>query len=411
MKNTVKEIFLSLSDDLLKGEEWIDRVRKTLDKAKAVALADEQGELGQLVSYLAERNHDRPFTQAELDRIASSVEPPEIKPLVGERLVDAIAREMAETPHGPEKRILMDRLRHEATALVRDYVKENSVLYRILPPNPASDNVVYNDRHELGVYCDLEPDAPAAKWVPTNTEPTGEYVSDPRYWIPMSRVITPEVRIDVVDILRGRKRIGALLEEAGRGIVELLDRHLMDAVDGICKEADGPGTADFADSNDVSGRISNPNRISGKCQWMAGLPTTYEGFMDATKMLPCGNENGKFVCRNRCLLSNDVTAARLIRGVYGPPKPEDYENGVCHEDILGVKAFFTTNRDLVKDGDVYFFAEPDFLGRFLRMDDWTVYMKNEAFFLEFFAYFMGGFAIGNTAGVALAQFDMGGEAV
>ena len=56
MKNTVKEIFLSLSEDLLKGEEWIDRVRKTLDKAKSVALADEQGELGQLVGPVGEQD-------------------------------------------------------------------------------------------------------------------------------------------------------------------------------------------------------------------------------------------------------------------------------------------------------------------------------------------------------------------
>jgi hypothetical protein len=34
-----------------------------------------------------------------------------------------------------------------------------------------------------------------------------------------------------------------------------------------------------------------------------------------------------------------------------------------------------------------------------------MYMKKEAFFIEMFSYWLGGFAFGNVAGVAVARFN------
>jgi len=54
---------------------------------------------------------------------------------------------------------------------------------------------------------------------------------------------------------------------------------------------------------------------------------------------------------------------------------------------------------------VWFFAAPEFLGNGYILQDWTTYMKKEAYFIELFSYWLGGFSIGNIAAVALADFD------
>jgi hypothetical protein len=55
---------------------------------------------------------------------------------------------------------------------------------------------------------------------------------------------------------------------------------------------------------------------------------------------------------------------------------------------------------------VFFFAAPEFLGKAYYLTDWTMYMKKEAYFIEMFSAWLGGFAIGNIAGVCMADLDV-----
>ena len=71
---------------------------------------------------------------------------------------------------------------------------------------------------------------------------------------------------------------------------------------------------------------------------------------------------------------------------------------------MGIKTLFTIKNNLIPENWVYFFAEPSYLGKCFYLDDWTMYMKKEAFFIEMFSYWFGGFAFGNVAGMALARF-------
>jgi hypothetical protein len=50
------------------------------------------------------------------------------------------------------------------------------------------------------------------------------------------------------------------------------------------------------------------------------------------------------------------------------------------------------------------FADPKFLGKFYLLEDTTMYLKREAFMIEWFAYESLGGAIGNFSAVARADF-------
>ena len=100
IRNELKETILALTDDMSRGEEWLNSARASLDKLKAIATAEDSGDFGEVVSSLAVRNLERPFTDNELDRIMSSVDPPKVECREGELMVDAIVRRISALPEG-----------------------------------------------------------------------------------------------------------------------------------------------------------------------------------------------------------------------------------------------------------------------------------------------------------------------
>jgi len=295
-----------------------------------------------------------------------------------------------------------DRLEFEkkaqaaATNYTRKQIREGSFAFQILPPEKATpDMLKYDLTENLSIVWEAEPDSPGAKWVPLETVPEGEYIKPSRYIIPMARVVTPDFRKDVAELLTTRQDIRKILTDNSiKDGLAAIDAKFIETVNSIVFDADGAGMA---------------NHLSGKVQWMDfAEPINRETFAEATKMLPPGNADGKFICRNYIALMNDVTARDLLKlkrnEVGGDLAQEMFQKGVVMDEIMGIKTLFTIKSNLIPNNYVYFFAEPKFLGKCFYMDDWTMFVKKEAFFISMFSYWMGGFAFGNTAGMALARF-------
>lgn len=284
-----------------------------------------------------------------------------------------------------------------ATNYTRTQIREDSFAFKILPPEKATDDMLDRDLTEnLGIIWELEPDSPAAKWVPFQTVPDGEYIKGSRYRIPFARIETPRFHKDIDELRTTRQDIRKILTDNAikDGLAEI-DAKFMATVNSIVFNADGgPGT---------------PNNVTEKVQWIdikEGL--NRDGFADALKMLPRGNAEGKFRLRNYCCLMNEVTAMdflKLDHDEVGGEKSQDFFlNGLTTDTVMGLKCLFTIKSDLVPDNYVYFFAEPNFLGKCFYLQDWTMYMKKEAFLIDMFSYWLGGMAFGNVAGMALARF-------
>jgi len=284
-----------------------------------------------------------------------------------------------------------------ATDYTRTQIREESFAFKILPPEKATDDMLDRALDErLQIIWEIEPDSPAAKWVPLQTVPDGEYIVGSRYLIPFARVLTPKFVKDIDELRTYRQDIRKILTDNSiKDALAEIDSKFIGTVNSIVNDTAGAG---------------QPQNQTGKVQMIELTdPLNRSSFAEAKKMLPRGNANGKYRLRNYIALMNDVTAQdwlKLTRDQVGGDLAEDFfKNGLTTDTFLGVKAIFTIKDDLVPDDYVYFFAAPEFLGKCFYLTDWTMYMKKEAYFIEMFSYWLGGFAFGNIAGMALAKFN------
>jgi hypothetical protein len=79
-------------------------------------------------------------------------------------------------------------------------------------------------------------------------------------------------------------------------------------------------------------------------------------------------------------------------------------DGWAEEEFMGKRWLITIKKSLVPTNTLFMFSDPRFMGKHYSLEDVTMYIRREAFLLEFFAYQTSGCAIGHTSGVARVDF-------
>lgn len=322
-----------------------------------------------------------------------------------EQMIDNGLREMIQDG----SKANLEKVAQAANDVTRTQIREGSFANKILPPEKiGNERLTKTMTEDLIVIDDLEPDSPGAKYVPFETVPESEIITGSRYITPMARIETPMFTKDI-DLLRTydypiRKM---LTDNSIKDGMATHDRKFIQTVNSIVMNTeDGPGTV---------------HPVTGKVQLMDfdGMEITRRNFVEATKMLPAGNAQDKFVARNFIMLAHENTLRDILKfdrnEAGGDLSQDQWKNGLTDTTILGIKAISTIKKSLVPEGWVYFFAEPTFLGHNYMLTDWTMYLEKQAFFIKWFSYWLGGFSFGNIAGMALARFygkelpDLGGS--
>ena len=107
-------------------------------------------------------------------------------------------------------------------------------------------------------------------------------------------------------------------------------------------------------------------------------------------------------------LLNNVTVLDFLkwdRNEAGGDLSQDFLKNGWHEvELFKRRWLVTIKRTLVPDGRVYYFADPKFLGKMFELEPATMYVKKEAYMIEWFVYKTTGGAFGNTDGIAAADF-------
>lgn len=285
-----------------------------------------------------------------------------------------------------------------ASDYTRIQLREDSFAMKLLTPRKATEDMLDRDLDErLRIIEELEPDGPGAMWIDFQGVPESEYIYGSRYVVPFARILTPKHTKDIAELYTYKQDLRKILTE--NSIKDGLATYDGKFID-ICKKI----VFDTVDGN------PGANQFTGKVQW-----TGYTGGLDkynmveAFKMLPKGNANGKFRLRNHVMLMNEVTAQDLkkldVEEIGDENVSKIWREGLFDASPMGLKAIFTIKDELVEDNRVWFFPEESFLGKAYYMHDWTMFMKKEAYFIEMFSYWLGGMAIGNVAGVCMADFD------
>jgi len=282
----------------------------------------------------------------------------------------------------------------EAIDAVNDFtrikMREDGFFRHIMPPIPITndelDRQVNTDKPVKVV--DKEPDSPAAISIPFGTLPMNVYILGPRYLVMLDRIATSRFTKDVDELRTYVMDIRQILSDnAIKDMLAEEDRKFIRAVDTALV---GPG-------------VVLPTSGSAQYQQIAG-GITRDTLWDSLKVMP----DTPFSLEAHTALTNHITIkeiGKFDRPEQGGNLAEDImKDGISLETYLGIRWITTIKKNLVPTNHVYQFADPKFIGKHYQLEDTTMYIRREAYMLEFFAYETCGGTIGHTGGLAHIHF-------
>jgi len=294
-----------------------------------------------------------------------------------------------------EKLSSHDRLMEkEAVDAINDFtrtkMREEGFYRRIMPPLTLTkdelDRQVGTDKPTKVI--DKEPDSPAAISIPFATLPINFYIRGDRYLVTLDRIVTPRFTKDVDELLTWMMDIRQVFSD--------------NAIKDMLAEEDGKFIT-ACNTCMISAGTTVPTSGVVQYEQIAG-GITRDSLWDAMKTMP----NTPSRLEVHTVLCNNITIKEINkfqRNEQGGDLAQDImKDGWSLQTYMGVRWIITIKKDLVPTNSMYMFADPKFIGKHFQLEDTTMYIRREAYMLEFFAYETSGGTIGHTSGITRAEF-------
>lgn len=304
-----------------------------------------------------------------------NIESPEV---LSKKLLDAITR----ADDG-----LLKNASEAGTQMIRRRLRENGFSRLILPYKQVTDaDLNYLPNTELPVVVEeMEADSPGAKAIPFNdTADTAFYRGD-KFVVYFCKITTPEFTKNVDELRTYKNDIRQVVtDNALKDIQTEEDGRFIKEVDRIC----AAGEAGLDQDVTIAGLITR-NTYSEAVSFLEDRHLNNGVFL-------MNRRTAKDVLRlGRDAIGGDLSETLFKSGLSGLPSSE----------LFGVRHIFTMKRDLVPDGVVYQFAEPNFLGRAYVLQDVTMYVEKKKDILRFSAQEKIGITFANVAGLNKVTFS------
>jgi hypothetical protein len=272
----------------------------------------------------------------------------------------------------------------------RTKMREDGFYRKIMPPlkieNDDLDRQVDTDKPCKVI--DKEPDSPAAVSVPFATLPINFYIRGPRYRVTFNRILSPRATKDV--------------EELRTYVLDIRQVLSDNMIKDMLAEEDSKFISAF---NAVLLGADQVVPLSGVVQWETidgGI--TRETWADALKIMPRTPSHFE----TETGLINNVTVKELLkwgRDEMGGDFSQDIvKNGWAETRFMNIDLIITIKRDLVPDDSLFMFSSPKVMGKSFELESTTMFVRREAFMIEYFAYQTMGGSFGHTNGLARADF-------
>jgi hypothetical protein len=287
-------------------------------------------------------------------------------------------------------------LEKQAVDAVNDFtrtkMREDGFYRRIMPPVPIGNDELDRqvDTDKPVKVIDKEPDSPAAISIPFATLPQNLYIRGPRYRVMFDRIATPRFTKDVDELRTWVMDIRQILSD--------------NAIKDMLAEEDGKFLR-AVNTAIVGAGLTVPT--SGVVQYEAiagGI--TRDTLWDSMKVMPNTPSNLEV---HLCLVNN-ITIKEVCKFTHNEMGGSSISEGIMKDGwtlqrFMGVDWIVTIKKGLVATNTVYQFADPKFIGKSFTLEDTTMYIRREAYMLEFFAYETMGGTIGHTSGLARIDFE------
>lgn len=336
-----------------------------------------------------------------------------------------MVQKVAAAKNDPVERM---KLAEASTDFTRLTIREEGLLRRWHPPQPITvaecDTQLDTDRPVKIVEKEVL--QPLSMSVPFGTLPRNLLMTGDKYRVDFARLVTRNYTADVKTIETFQKDLKTFYKE--NAILDMTlaeDIPWFDTVNAIATPSDPPTSGSWADAV-AAGTMASP--VTGKIQYYdfthaarnplgttAGF--TRDTFVESFKILstgfsPSGLNGGDDhvpirLHTERCLM-NVNTALELVKmdhDAFGGPGAEDMlKSGITETTWMGRKFIFTIKDDIVKDGEMFMSAAPEFVGKFYELEEPTMFVDVRAFMIEFFIYSCVGMSIGNPFSQAKVKF-------
>ena len=290
------------------------------------------------------------------------------------------------------------QLEKQAVDAVNDFtrtkVREDGFYRRIMPPLPISNDELDRqvDTDKPVKVVDKEPDSPAAISIPFATLPQNLYIRGPRYRVMFDRIVTPRFTKDVDELRTWVMDIRQVLSD--NAIKDMLAEEDGKFLTAVNTAIVGPGlvvpTSGVVQHEAIAGGITRDTLFDA----LKIVPNTPSNLEVNTVLV--NHITIKDICKfggNEMGNGNDSISADIMR------------NGWTLREFMGVTWIITIKKGLVPTNTMYMFADPKFIGKSYVLEDTTMYIRREAYMLEFFAYETMGGSIGHTSGLGRADFS------
>jgi hypothetical protein len=283
----------------------------------------------------------------------------------------------------------------EAVDAVNDFtrfkMREDGIFRKILPPVPISNDQLDRDVEDEKPrkVVDREPDSPAAISVPLATLPQGIYIRGNRYQVLFERILSPRFSKDVDELRTWMMDIRQVLSD--NAVKDMLAEEDGKAFFSVDYALVGPNVTLL--TSGVPQYVTYPGGITRESLWesMKVLPSTSSSFEAKTIVL------NNLTIKDLCKIGFDEMGG-------GDMSVNIMRDGWTYENFMGKRWLVTIKKKIVPNGHMYHFCDESVLGKHYMLEDTTMWVKREAFMIDFFAYQYSGAAWGHANGLGHVHF-------
>ena len=294
-------------------------------------------------------------------------------------------------PEGKEK------LAAVAQAYVRDKLRENSFARKVLPPKMVTKNdMQVSVNHDTLVYIDeIEPNS-RAMTLTFRGQPTARFIRAPRYEIPIFTVSSERFEKTEQELLAYRMPITKVIEDNSvKDIQEVEDHRFLvyieAAVGATTKIVRGTqaeeDAAAFIPGNGLRGSIQRADLVKL-------FKELDKDRRRLTKVL-MNEEDWDDVLLWTIEDYGDTVQGKVV------------VDGYTYDRIMGRMIIRTVKTDILQTGNIYGFTDPEWLGKFLVLNNTKFYIDKVANLVMWQSWEDIGMAIGNVASLAKLELYNG----
>jgi len=298
--------------------------------------------------------------------------------------INSIFSAHLDSPDGKEK------LAAVAQAYVRDKLRENSFARKILPPMMVTkSDLQVSVNHDTLVYVDeVEPNSRAMSMT-FRGQPTARFISAPRYEIPLFTVGSEKFEKTEQELLAYRMPITKIIEDNSvKDIQEIEDHRFLTYV------ASAVGTT----GNTVVGEQATDDEDAN------GTGSNFQGTLQRSDLVKLFKKLDSQ--RRRCakVLMNeedwDDVLSWTIEDYGDTIQGKVVVDGYTYDRIMGRMVIRTVKTDILETGNIYGFTAPEFLGKFLVLNNTKFYIDKIANLITWQCWEDIGMGLGNVASIA-----------